>query len=91
MNGALGHSGEGGGNAKGCSPRVLCLLPGGPPLPPSGFLYQQFWLQAGWARTCLTYITGPPTGTAPPRTALQDVGTQPAKTAGHVQISYILL
>ena len=26
----------------------------------------------------------------PPRTALQDVGAQPAKTAGRVQISYIL-
>ena len=53
------------------------------PLPPV--------LAPGWVNPDLPHLHHrAPTGTAPARTALQDVGVQSAKTAGCVQISYIL-
>ena len=48
-------------------------------------------LAPGWVSPDLPHLHHrAPHRHGPPRTALQDVGTQPAKTAGHVQISYIL-
>ena len=48
-------------------------------------------LAPGWVSPDLPHLHHrAPHRHGPSRTALQDVGTQPAKTAGHVQISYIL-
>lgn len=89
MKGGLGHSGEGAGNPKAAPPECCAFYLAALPCPHLDFSTSSSGSGLDEPGPASTTSWGPHRH-GPPRTALQDVGAQPAKTAGRVQISYIL-
>lgn len=89
MKGGLGHSGEG-KEIQRLLPQSAAPFTWWPSPAPIWISLPAVWAP-GWMSLDLPHLHhGAPHRHGPPRTALQDVGAQPAKTAGCVQISYIL-